>query len=233
MTAVAGTVRFEEAARVTVVPCADGRIALCTTTAIAAAEDPGARARDRRRAEHAAGQHALITSLAALGVHTGPPDRRPDGSPRPPAGTLVSISHRFPYAVAAAWKPHGGPPRRCRIVGVGVDIEHEGTIPENAMHLVCSPVERSALCDSSGWANPTRLFSGKEAAYKADPQWRSQRFAPRRLPLSPLGPRLALAQPAAGRAADATSVVASREVDGYWISLCIALTTARPGRPYW
>lgn len=80
MTAGAGTVRFEEAARVTVVPYAGGRIALCTTT-IAAPEGLGARARDRRHAEHAAGQHALITSLAALGVHTGPPGRRPDGSP--------------------------------------------------------------------------------------------------------------------------------------------------------
>ncbi|MGW7328277.1 4'-phosphopantetheinyl transferase superfamily protein [Streptomyces sp. NPDC054840] len=231
MTAAAGPLHLEEAARVTVVPYAGGRIALCTT-AIAAPEGPKDLARERRHAEHAAGQCALITSLAALGVHTGPPDRRLDGSPRPPAGTLVSISHRFPFAVAAAWKAYGGPPRHCRILGVGVDMEHEGTIPENAMHLVCSPVERAGLCDTPGWADPTRVFSSKEAAYKADPQWRSQRFAPRRVRLSPLGPRLALAQPAAGPA-DATSVVASRQVGGYWISLCITLTTARPSRLYW
>ncbi|WP_413252455.1 4'-phosphopantetheinyl transferase superfamily protein [Streptomyces niveus] len=230
MTADCGTLHFEEAARVTVVPYADGLIALCTT-AIAAPEGPEARARERRQAEHAAGQYALITSLAALGVHAGPPDRRPDGSPRPPPGTLVSISHRFPYAVAAAWKAHGRPPQHCRILGVGVDIEQEGTIPENAVHLVCSPVERPGLCATPGWADPTRVFSGKEAAYKADPQWRSQRFAPRRLRLRPLGPRLALAHSAAGPA-DATSVVASRQVGGYWISLCITLTAARPSRLY-
>lgn len=149
MTADCGTLHFEEAARVTVVPYADGLIALCTT-AIAAPEGPEARARERRQAEHAAGQYALITSLAALGVHAGPPDRRPDGSPRPPPGTLVSISHRFPYAVAAAWKAHGRPPQHCRILGVGVDIEQEGTIPENAVHLVCSPVERPGLCATPG-----------------------------------------------------------------------------------
>ena len=115
---------------------------------------------------------------------------------------------------------------------MGVDIEHEGTIPENAMHLVCSPVERPGLCATPGWADPTRVFSGKEAAYKADPQRRSHRFAPRRLHLNPLGPRLALAQSATGPA-DATSVVASRQVGSYWISLCITLTTARPSRLYW
>jgi hypothetical protein len=217
------------AAGAVVFPFAGGRLAVCATTL------PGAPAGERRRAEHLGGRRALTAGLTALGVPGGPLGRRADGSPAAPEGTLVSVSHRFPHVVAVAWRSCGSG----RLAGLGVDLESAGTIPHDAFHLVSGPDELAGLDnyrDSPDWRDPTRVFSAKEAAFKADPHWRSQPFAPRRIRLRPTGPRLALATPGkpaeqptgtGGRARQAatTSVVASRRFGDHWLSLCAALRT--------
>lgn len=106
-----------------------------------------ARARDTRLAEFTAGRTA-----ARRLIGDRPLPRGTGGAPLWPPGTEGSISHAGGWALAVA----GPGPRR-----LGLDLERLGAALPLAE--IATPDEIAAL----GAADPVRLFSAKEAAYKA------------------------------------------------------------------
>ncbi len=116
-----------------------------------------ARAIPARQAEFAAGRAAARTALRALGQ---PPVAIPAGANREPlwpAGVSGSIAHAAGIAVAAL--RHGAP--------LGLDIESDQQLKADLWPLICSPAELEALPAMDRGRHVARVFSAKEAAYKA------------------------------------------------------------------
>jgi 4'-phosphopantetheinyl transferase EntD len=101
--------------------------------------------------------------VAAIGADTSTIGRGERREPMWPAGVTGSISHAAGLAVAVtAPTTHG-------VAGLGVDIEPAEPLDAELWAHVLTPAER-ALCEASDddrGLHATRIFSAKEAAFKA------------------------------------------------------------------
>ena len=110
-----------------------------------------------RRAEFAAGRTAARMALAAFGLGSATIPAGPDRAPRWPAGMQGSISHGAGFAVAAV---HDGAP-------LGVDVEAEATVAADLWPYICTDEELDALPQTGRGQAVARVFSAKEAVFKA------------------------------------------------------------------
>lgn len=79
---------------------------------------------------------------------------------------FVSLSHSGEVALAVALPPE------VRALGLGVDLEHDRPVKPGMARLICDPHERAWLATISPErhaAELLRLWTAKEALYKADP----------------------------------------------------------------
>jgi len=116
----------------------------------------------QRLRELAAGRHCAREALAALGIEGVALPRRPDRRPAWPSRVVGSISHSGGYCAAVV-----APRAAC--AGIGFDAERWGRVSPKLWRRIATPRERAWLealaADADRWA--TRLFSAKEAFYKA------------------------------------------------------------------
>ena len=111
---------------------------------------------DQRVAEYSSGRRVAREALRQLGlVDTAIPRR--GRAPLWPDGVVGSIAHSRHFALAIV-----GFSRRYR--GIGVDLVPERRVGADVAARVLSGRERSMVSDEIGY---TRLFSAKEAIYKA------------------------------------------------------------------
>jgi len=115
-----------------------------------------------RRREFAWGRTCARRALGALGFPDTTLPSLPDRSPAWPHGVVGSITHcvGFVGAVVAPGQ---------RLAGIGFDAEVATPLPEDVIHLVCTPeeriwVERAPPPGVADW--PKFLFSAKEAVHK-------------------------------------------------------------------
>lgn len=123
----------------------------------AAEEAAIAQAVPARRAEFAAGRTAARMALAAFGLDGAAIPAGPDRAPRWPQGLQGSISHGAGVAVAAV---RDGAP-------LGVDVEWAEGVEPDLWPLVCAPDELAALPREGRARAVARVFSAKEAVFKA------------------------------------------------------------------
>jgi enterobactin synthetase component D len=127
-----------------------------------------------RRASWVGGRVALRAALAAIGVEAaGPILATARGAPALPAGAVGSVSHKSDLAVALVARASGTPPAAT----LGIDVEAVRSFRHDIAGHVLTPDERAAL-PPDGPARDRevlRLFSAKEAIYKALDPW-VQRF---------------------------------------------------------
>ncbi len=132
-------------------------------------DDPGAlfdvernamrRAVPARVAEFTGGRIAARAALAQIGVAPQPIAMGADRAPLWPRGVLGSISHAGGLCLAVAAR---GPWR-----GIGVDIEPDADMDPDLIDTIAAPGELSGLAPLTPGRAATRIFSAKEAAYKA------------------------------------------------------------------
>jgi 4'-phosphopantetheinyl transferase EntD len=84
--------------------------------------------------------------------------KSPGGAPVWPHGVVGSLAHDRAFAVAAIGS-------RRNLAGLGIDIEPAERLPEDILHIVCTPRERTAVAGDLLAARG--LFAAKEAVYKA------------------------------------------------------------------
>jgi 4'-phosphopantetheinyl transferase EntD len=123
-----------------------------------------ARAVDKRRREFALGRACARSALAALGVAPGPLPSLPDRSVAWPAAAWGSITHTEGLCAAVAV-------RRSDAAGIGVDVEVRGRVGQQLWRHIATERERRWLDEPPAphekAERATRLFSAKEAFYKA------------------------------------------------------------------
>lgn len=185
-------------------------------------KDGGRVAHPGQERERHAGARAAVAALEALGFPAPVVRRGPRGAPLGPPGSKLSIAHTQRYAVAAAWAMSGTPDEAGtevgRVVALGVDIEAWHGLQPSARHLVSRPDEREAFAAVRGWSDVTKLFTVKEALFKAG-CGSGERLVPRRIEVRPRGSRLAVTS---GHGARRATVAVTR-MDGHWVALCLAL----------
>ena len=118
-----------------------------------------ARAIPSRRAEFAAGRNAARQALVALGVAPCAIPAGEDRAPVWPKGITGSIAHSASAALGAA-----APSTRLR--SIGIDIEPHEPVDTPLVPEICFDGEVSAFAEPEAVA-ARRIFSAKEAAYKA------------------------------------------------------------------
>ncbi len=122
-----------------------------------------------RRAGWVGGRVALRAALQAVGVEaTAPLLATPRGAPLLPAGAVGSVSHKSDLAVALAARA-ATPPEAT----LGIDVEVVRPFKHDIARHVLTAGERAAL-PPEGPARDRevlRLFSAKEAIYKALDPW--------------------------------------------------------------
>ncbi|RAJ56474.1 4'-phosphopantetheinyl transferase EntD [Streptomyces sp. Amel2xB2] len=117
----------------------------------------------KRRKEFAQVRSCARSALARLGVPPVPlvPGRR--GAPRWPVGVVGSMTHCAGYRAAAV-------AREADAVGIGIDAEPDGPLPEGVLEAVSLPSERKALgalrARSAEVHWDRLLFSAKESVFK-------------------------------------------------------------------
>lgn len=115
---------------------------------------------EKRAREYAAGRALARTALRQSGLGEGVVAAAPERYPLWPAGVVGSISHSNRLvAVAVA----GSAGHR----GIGIDVEEECAVPGSVVDSVLSPREKKLVGKDAGNAEATRIFSCKEALYKA------------------------------------------------------------------
>ena len=110
-----------------------------------------------RRAEFAAGRAAARLALGRLGYPRVAIPAGADRAPVWPRGVAGSISHAAGWAVAVVRE--GGP--------LGVDVEGAEAVMPDLWPVVCDGAELSALPEVDRAHAVTRVFSAKEAVFKA------------------------------------------------------------------
>ncbi|MBV8715491.1 MAG: 4'-phosphopantetheinyl transferase superfamily protein [Chloroflexi bacterium] len=121
----------------------------------------GPRAIEQRRRIFALGRAAARDALAEFGIHNAAIPRADGGEPVWPDGFVGSITHSREVAIAIVG-------RRDDYAGLGVDIEELARGPSpRAARLVCRPNEMAWVDPESGTERLARLFSAKEAVFKA------------------------------------------------------------------
>jgi len=122
-----------------------------------------------RRAGWVGGRVALRAALQVVGVEAaGPLLATPRGAPLVPAGAVGSVSHKSDLAVALAARA-ATPPEAT----LGIDVEVVRAFKHDIARHVLTAGERAAL-PPEGPARDRevlRLFSAKEAIYKALDPW--------------------------------------------------------------
>src|ERR1051326_944800 len=125
------------------------------------AEALGPRAVEKRRVLFALGRAAARDGLGALGMQNAAIPRTNSGAPVWPDGFVGSISHSDEAAIAVVGRRHD-------YLGLGVDLEERGRgLSARAARLVCRPSEMAWVDVESGTERLLRLFSAKEAIFKA------------------------------------------------------------------
>lgn len=119
-----------------------------------------ARAVSRRRAEFAAGRRAARQAMAQLGLPAAAIPMGADRAPAWPGGVVGSISHAGALGVAVV-------ARAGTFRSLGVDLEHDAPLDADLIAEICRPEELAAVPPEARGMQATRLFSAKEAAYKA------------------------------------------------------------------
>jgi 4'-phosphopantetheinyl transferase EntD len=118
----------------------------------------------RRRAEFAAGRRAARKALARFDLQSSSIVANARGVPMFPAGHFGSITHKGPFAVAAAGRVGD-------VISIGIDLEFDSEPEENALLArVCTERELStAEClGQIGVTSPASLIlCAKEALFKA------------------------------------------------------------------
>ncbi|SNS38549.1 4'-phosphopantetheinyl transferase EntD (siderophore biosynthesis) [Antarctobacter heliothermus] len=118
------------------------------------------RACPARRAEFAAGRQAARRAMARLGLDPTPIPMGPDRAPVWPDGIVGSISHAQGLCLAVVARARD-------VLSLGVDVEGDAPLTAELIPEICLPEELALLPDAARPALATRLFSAKEAAYKA------------------------------------------------------------------
>ncbi len=115
---------------------------------------------EKRVREYAAGRALARLALQQAGVADRTVATSPRRYPVWPSGMVGSITHSdLLVAVAIAKRSDYG--------GIGIDIERECAVPDSVVDSVLLPVEKSAGAPDENNAHATRIFSCKEALYKA------------------------------------------------------------------
>jgi len=146
------------------VPAADAAAVLCPAAVPLAARHYRAPA---RRQAFLAGRAVAATALAALHQPTAV-GRAADGAPQWPAGVVGSIAHDGAQAVAVV-----GLSRHWQ--ALGVDVEPDLPLPEDAASLVLRSEDEAALAQHFGPEAPRYgrlVFGAKECVHKALHPWR-------------------------------------------------------------
>lgn len=106
----------------------------------------------------ATGPEALAIALTAAG-------RAPDSAASWPC-SFASLTHSGDIAIAVALPPH------VHAAGIGVDVELDRPVKSGMARLICAAGERAWLESLPAERQPAellRLWTAKEALYKADP----------------------------------------------------------------
>ena len=121
------------------------------------------RFREPRRTQFLAGRALAAAALDALGASSMEVARAEDGAPLWPPGMVGSIAHDAHHAaVMAAHAPHW--------LALGVDVEPDQPLPDDAATLILTDDERAAL-NALTPGQPLRharlWFGAKECVHKA------------------------------------------------------------------
>lgn len=119
-----------------------------------------ARAVPSRQAEFAGGRQAARHAMAALGL---PPCAVPigaDRAPRWPEGVVGSITHDGGLCLAIVGRSEAWQ-------AIGIDLERDAELSPEIAAEIATETELSALAPLSRGRAAARVFSAKEAAYKA------------------------------------------------------------------
>jgi enterobactin synthetase component D / holo-[acyl-carrier protein] synthase len=172
-----------------------------------------ARAVDKRRREFATVRRCARRALVRLGrppVAILPGDR---GAPRWPSGVVGSLTHCAGYGAAAV-------ALAVDTVGIGIDAEPHGPLPDGVLASVARPAERARL-EELGQGRPDvhwdrLLFSAKESVYKCwfplTGSWLG--FEDAELAVDPVGGTFSARVLAEGSMPDGTALTG---FDGRWI----------------
>jgi hypothetical protein len=104
------------------------------------------------------GEDALAIALRAAGRTRDAVDRWPC--------PFASLTHSADTAIAVALPPH------VHADGIGIDLEHDREIKPGMARLICGAHERAYVASLPAGRQPAevlRLWTAKEALYKADP----------------------------------------------------------------
>lgn len=119
-----------------------------------------ARAIPARVAEFAGGRLAARAAMARLGLSPCAIPARPDRAPHWPEGVVGSISHAGPVCLAVVG-------RSVEWEMIGVDLEPDHPLPRDLVAEIATRDELARLAPLPETRAATRIFSAKEAAYKA------------------------------------------------------------------
>ena len=170
------------------------------------------RAVSGRRAEFAAGRTAARDALAQMGLPGVSIPMAEDRAPVWPIGTVGSISHTGTACIAITGDSND-------YAGVGVDLEDEGDLDITLRREIGTDKELALIDDNPGIA-ATRLFSLKEAAYKAQYSLSRTVFGFGALELTDGGTALQFTRPVPPFAKQTKLPVMQWNVGGMWLSLC-------------
>ncbi len=127
------------------------------------------RARPARVAEFAGGRLAARRAMARLGLARAPIPMGADRAPVWPDGIVGSISHAQGLCLAVVARAQD-------FLSLGIDVEGDAPLATDLIPEICLPEELAPLPKSARPALAKRLFSAKEAAYKAHYPLASQVF---------------------------------------------------------
>lgn len=117
-------------------------------------------AQPQRKTEFVAGRRAARRAMADLGLPPAPVPAGPDRAPIWPKGLIGSISHTKLVCVAAVARAQAAR-------AVGIDVEAATPLEEELIPSICTGAEAARISGSHQQMLAKRIFSAKEAAYKA------------------------------------------------------------------
>lgn len=115
---------------------------------------------ERRRREFVAGRTVARAALSKLGLHGIPLPVDPHGAPLWPNGVTGSIAHAGEMAIAVVSAHHDA-------LALGVDLEPDIPLPDDAAEWVITPSERPLLAHAAPASANRWLFCAKECVHKA------------------------------------------------------------------
>ncbi len=119
-----------------------------------------ARAVPCRKSEFAAGRRAARRAIAALGLPLTAIPMGPARAPVWPEGLVGSISHAGGLCLAVVARTRD-------VTSIGVDIEADRPMTSDLISEICHPTELAGVQPEARADIAKRIFSAKEAAYKA------------------------------------------------------------------